>query len=71
MALFSAVFPVYVCAGSDSLDPLKICPVFLSSIVANACRCFGRRGPSLPPSSSLMRLTPSPVKEEGTVCCFS
>ncbi len=72
MALMSAVFPVYVCAESDSFVLLNICPVFLSSIVANtACRCFGRQGPSLPPSSSLMRLTLWPVKEEGTVCYFS
>lgn len=49
---------------------LKIRPVFLSPIVANACRCFGRRGPSLPPSSSLMRSTLSPVKEEGAVGYF-
>lgn len=63
MALMSAVFPVYVCAGGDSLA----WPVFLCSIVAYACRCFGKQGPSLPPSSSLMRSTLSPAKEEGTV----
>lgn len=61
MALMRAVFPVYVCAEGDSLA----WPVFLSPIVAHACRCFGKQGPSLPPSSSLMRLTLSPVKEEG------
>lgn len=46
-----------------SLESLKICfVVFLA-----AGRYLGRRGPSLPPSSSLMRSTLSPVKEEGTV----
>lgn len=72
MTLISGVFPVHVCAENDSLVLLKICPVFLSPIVPNtACRCFGRQGPWLPPSSSLMRLTLSPVKEEGTVRYFS
>lgn len=65
---------VCLCAllvGSDSQVRLNICPVFLFSIVADAaCRCFGRRGPSLPPSSSLTRLMLSQVKEEGTVCSF-
>lgn len=46
-----------------------MCPVSLSSIVAR--RCLGRRAPSLRPSSSLMRSTLSPVREEGTLCaCF-
>lgn len=65
---------VCLCAllvGSDSQVRLNICPVFLFSIVADAARrCFGRRGPSLPPSSSLTRLMLSQVKEEGTVCSF-
>lgn len=72
MALMSAVFPVYVCAERDSFVLLNFCPVFLSSIVADAaCRCFGRQGPSLPPSSSLTRSTLWPVKGEGTVRSFS
>lgn len=31
------------------------------------CRCFGRRGPSLLPSSSSTRSTLSPAREEGTL----
>lgn len=59
----NAVFPLRVC---DAAGPLQTCPVFLS-IVADTCRCFGRRGPSLPPSSSSTRSTPWPAREEGTV----
>lgn len=36
-----------------------------SPLLSPVCRCFGRRGPSLPPSSSSTRSTLSPVKEEG------
>lgn len=39
-------------------------------MLLNTCRCFGRQGPSLHPSSSLMRSMLSPVKEEGTVGYF-
>lgn len=36
-----------------------------SPLLSPVCRCFGRRGPSLPPSSSSTRSTLWPVKEEG------
>lgn len=42
-------------------------PLFLpAAIVARGtCRCFGRRGPCLRPSSSSTRSTPWPAREEG------
>lgn len=42
-------------------------PLFLpAAIVARGtCRCFGRRGPWLRPSSSSTRSTPWPAREEG------
>lgn len=41
--------------------------LFPSFLLSPGCRCFGRRGPSLLPSSSSTRSTLSPAREEGTL----